>query len=217
MAGIPAGKVRFTDKHGEDVTLWLNGVARPTGDGFGGFVVVARDGAKGIVDFDGVNPEGWTVPVLIDGWADDDNQQSDWAALWDMAAMDEGKPSGVVKVRGTVPPQLSKRKWLIQSITPGDGNSTLTDDRNRLLRDTAVITLIEPETADLVNRPVRKAQRKSGKSKKRHPVKARKDDTLITIAARELGDPGRWHEIADANPGVADPTRLKRDQVIKLP
>lgn len=41
-------------------------------------------------------------------------------------------------------------------------------------------------------------------------------DTLSAIAARELGDPNRWQEIADLN-GIQDPRALRVGQVLQLP
>ena len=42
------------------------------------------------------------------------------------------------------------------------------------------------------------------------------DDSLWTIAQRQLGDANRWPEITDANPGI-DPDRLRVGQRLRLP
>jgi len=44
----------------------------------------------------------------------------------------------------------------------------------------------------------------------------RPKDTLYGIARSELGDPRRWHEIENLNPGLT-PQNLKAGQTIKLP
>jgi hypothetical protein len=41
-------------------------------------------------------------------------------------------------------------------------------------------------------------------------------EDLLSVAARELGDASRWHEIADLN-GIRDPRAVTRSQVIRLP
>jgi len=41
-------------------------------------------------------------------------------------------------------------------------------------------------------------------------------EDLVSVAARELGDASRWHEIADLN-GIRDPRAITRAQVIRLP
>jgi nucleoid-associated protein YgaU len=41
-------------------------------------------------------------------------------------------------------------------------------------------------------------------------------EDLLSVAARELGDASRWHEIADLN-GIRDPRAITRAQVIRLP
>lgn len=41
-------------------------------------------------------------------------------------------------------------------------------------------------------------------------------EDLLSVAARELGDASRWHEIADLN-GIRDPRAVRRAQVIRLP
>jgi 5'-nucleotidase / UDP-sugar diphosphatase len=43
-----------------------------------------------------------------------------------------------------------------------------------------------------------------------------KGDTLWNIAKAHYGDAKRWHDIANANPGV-DPNKLKIGQVLTLP
>ena len=45
----------------------------------------------------------------------------------------------------------------------------------------------------------------------------RPGDTLETLAARYLGSPGRWREIAQANPGIADPDLILPGQRIRIP
>ena len=46
-------------------------------------------------------------------------------------------------------------------------------------------------------------------------VKSR--DTLSLIAAQEYGDPGRWRDIADANPDLPDPRDLQPGTALRLP
>jgi hypothetical protein len=46
---------------------------------------------------------------------------------------------------------------------------------------------------------------------------AERGDTLSSIAAEEYGDPRLWRRIAEANPGVASPRRLRPGQVLLIP
>jgi nucleoid-associated protein YgaU len=46
---------------------------------------------------------------------------------------------------------------------------------------------------------------------------AQRGDTLSRIAAQEYGDPRLWRRIAEANPEVASPRRLRPGQVLLIP
>ena len=48
-------------------------------------------------------------------------------------------------------------------------------------------------------------------------VVVRRGDTLYGIAARYLGDPGRWPEILDHNPAIAHPWQIHPGQTLTLP
>jgi hypothetical protein len=215
------------------VTCWLDGPPIPTGAGYGGWTVVSRDGQEGFVEFDGPDPERWSVPVLLNGWSDYIDQAPMWDDLWSMAKMRGGKPPGPVRVYGILPERLTSSEWVIEAILPGDQEKFLFDDGTRdkkerekesrrymLLRAAAVVTLVAPDEPKLVTDPIKRAQKHASGHGKPHTVTVKKRDTLLTIAARVYGNPARWRDIAAANPKAVpygDPEAVKPGTVLKLP
>lgn len=231
---LAGGQVQIVQGQGDNevrVTLWLAGPVRPTGSGFGGWTVNGRDGRKGSVDFDGVDPERYTVPILVNGWADEIDQQETWETLWRMAAMRGDQPPDTVWVFGNVPPAVQEHAWLIETITPADPpGGVLQSYDNKLWREAANITILEPEFADLVTKPIKRAQRKAKSNRKPRTTTTRKiadadhpkgrGESLMMVAARIYGNPARWRDIAAANPklpGYGDPEAIPAGTTLKLP
>jgi hypothetical protein len=189
------------------------------------------DGSKSVLEFDGPDLERWTVPVLVNGWSDEIDQNEKWQKLWDMAKMRGDKPPDVVWVYGNVPPDVQSHQWVIESIAPADPPAgVLQSADNKLWREAATVTILEAKFPNLTTDPVKRAQRKSGKAKKQRTTTVRKiasiehpkgqGESLMMVAARIYGDPSRWRDIAAANPklpGYGDPEAIPVGTVLKLP
>ncbi len=75
---------------------------------------------------------------------------------------------------------------------------------------------VEPEREAAPPQPRREPGAAPGKAYVEYRVK--KGDSLWKIAARELGDGGRWTQIAELNPMAAKaPKRLRNGVVLRLP
>jgi hypothetical protein len=195
------------------VEAWVNGPVLPTDSGYGGWTVVPREGQEADVQFQGVEPKRWVLPLLVDGWADGKDVQADWDAILALAEMRGDQPPPQVRFAGTVPPALSAQAWLIEKPTI-DGEQ-LVDGSNQMLRGKLTLNLIAPTRIVDVASPIRQALAKGGQKGVR-TIHARHGDTLVSIAARELGDPERWRDISAANHGL-QPDNVKAGQKIHIP
>ncbi|CAB4894951.1 unannotated protein [freshwater metagenome] len=121
-----------------------------------------------------------------------------------------------LEVFGQVPP-LPLTRWVIDDVSWGDSLYT----NNRLIRQHLVITLGEPPDLDAID--VDKGGRskyrtKNGKRVKHPTAKLLADETLQEFAARTLGNPTRWSEIAKLQkPPIKDPRKPGRPRMLKLP
>jgi nucleoid-associated protein YgaU len=211
---LAAGRVRMTAKGStQPIDAWVDGPVLPTDSGYGGWVVIPREGREGTVEYQGVEPKRWVLPIKLDGWADGTNLQADWDAILALAELQGSKPPPRVLFSGTVPPALSKRAWLIEK--PDFGTEQLVDSNNRLLRGQITLNLLAPNSATDIASPVRQAIAK-GNSKSVRSIHARRGDTFVSIAARALGDPERWREISSLN-GGRQPDNVKAGELIRLP
>jgi hypothetical protein len=214
--GSPAiGRVRMAPRDGSapPVEAWVNGPVLQTDSGHGGWVVVPREGQEGTVEYQGIEPPRWVLPVLVDGWAGGVNVQADWNAILNLARKRGSQPPPQVWFAGTVPPGLSGRAWLIEK--PDIGSEQLIDGSNRLLRGSLTLNLLAPTSTIDVASPIRQALAK-GTHKGIRTIRARSGDTLVSIAARELGDPERWREVSAVNNGL-QPDNVKPGKPIHLP
>lgn len=209
------GRVQLAPKDGSasPVEAWVDGPVLPTGSGYGGWVVQPREGEEGDVEYQGVEPKRWVVPLLVDGWADDKDMQADWDAILALAEPRGTQGSPQVKFAGTIPREVSRRAWLIES--PTIGEERFTDGTNRLRRGKVTLNLIAPTATVDVQSPIRQAIAKSH-TKGSRTIHARNGDDLPRIAARELGDPERWREISALNGGI-QPDNVKAGQKLRLP
>lgn len=220
-AQVPLGLCRIipVDDGFTPVEAFLDGVCIPTGSGYGGLSVTPRDGQTGLVEFTGTEPVRYTLPILLDGWADRQSIQDPFNALLNMAGGFNTDRPTQVSVIGSVPPAVDasvrQRTWWIESLTPS-ADKTLygpdSDGDSRLMRQAATLVLLAPVDPVFVQAPVKKAQAKKGKSKAPVYVVARSGDTLLTIAARNRK---KWQDLALLN-GIRDPASVHRGQRIRI-
>jgi hypothetical protein len=224
---IPTNRVRMVERGGDHVVeAWIDGPVLPVSQD-AGWTVIPREGQMGTVEYQGVEPPRWTMPILVDGWsgatqaltaadptaAQIMDMQADWDMILALSAQRGNKPPSQVWFAGTVPKGISGRAWLIEKIDVGE--ERLTDESNHLLRGKMTLNLLAPTATVDVASPIQQALAKGG-SKSVRTIHARAGDTLVTIAARELGDPERWRELQSANNGL-QPDNVKANQPIKVP
>lgn len=201
----PSGMVGFVTQAGAEIICWINGVAKPLAGAFGGYGSTARTSRRARTSYRGVDVSGMVIPVLLDGWAARKSVAPDIRQLKAMASPSgkgELTPPQPVFVTGTVP--TPNEWWVIQSLEPGD-NIKLRDGDDAILRHDFVVTVVEPPADGIIIT-----------SGKRYTV--RPGDTLVSIAARQLGKASRWSEIRTSKGAkIRTPTNIKVGQIVKLP
>jgi hypothetical protein len=218
---------------------------RPTIDaGYGGWNEIARPHRPPITTWGSPPGLRMTLPLVLDGWragATVEGQVSQLERLGRPTASDGRPPRLTVRSPGSAIPHQD-RTWIVSDLQWGD--ALMNDDGNRVRQQVTLLLLEYVEDEYLVersaaNRARKKAapKRKAGAPAKRVVAKRRTvriahkaatfattvtagqfglGEDLLAIAARELGDADRWHEIADLN-GLRDPRSITPGQVIRLP
>lgn len=199
---------------GVDLSLPLDNDFPDLTGGFANIEDVNRADKRPITHFTGLTTSRMTVPVLLDGLADDVDQQPLLSQVIALAA-----PSGdPVTLTASGPIPLSGRQWWIDDLALGDL------ERNAaavLVRQALVLTLVEPELGQALPKAVAPAKPGSGAaggggaSKKTYTTK--KGDTLIKIATAIYGNPTFAKMMGDLN-GIRDTRKvLKTGIELRLP
>jgi hypothetical protein len=211
----PVGRVRIAAVgDGRFVEAWVDGPVLPTESGYGGWNVVPAEGAEGTLEYAGVDPERWTLPLKLDAWSSGEDLQPVWDLLMSFASQQGDDPPPQVRMAGTIPPGLNARAWIIEKPVPG--SERLTNQHNQLLRAQVTLNLIKASFARNIASPLKQAQRAAKGAHSSRTIRARAGDTLVSIAARELGNPLKWRDISKLNGGL-QPDNVKAGQRIKLP
>lgn len=180
----------------------------PTG-GFGGWQTISRPHRKSLTEWQGIDPLELTFSVIFDGGPDLSSVESDCLTLEQMAQPDGTTPPPTVTVTGAVP--HSDLVWVIDALAfdPAPAYSK----SGYRIRQEATVTLKEYVSADLVKSAAETAR---GKVTTAKSYIVKKGDTLLSIAAAQLGDFTRWTDIAALN-GIRDPNRITVGQRLRLP
>jgi nucleoid-associated protein YgaU len=211
----PAGRVRIAAVGATQfVEAWVDGPVLPTESGYGGWTVVETEGGKGTLEFSGTEPQRWTLPLKLDSWSTGEDLQDVWDLLMSLASEQGFDPPPQVRLAGTIPPDLSARAWVIEKPVPG--SERLINEGNQLLRAEVTLNLIEASFSRNIASPLKQAQRAAKGAHSSRTIRARAGDTLVSIAARELGNPEKWRDISKLNGGL-QPDNVKAGQKIKLP
>jgi hypothetical protein len=210
-------------------------------DGYGGWDEVVRPRRSPITTWRGSPGLKMTLPILLNGWAQNRSVEREIAQLEQMArptASDGDPPRIRLEATGSAIPYL-RRRWVISSLAFGD--ALMNNDGNRV-RQQVTLSLLEyvydvvlAERSAANRRRKKKAApkvkpgarakrviaKRSTKPKPKTKGRAAADDfgageDLLSIAARELGDADRWIEIAELN-GIRDPRAIAVGQVLRLP
>lgn len=200
----------------------------------GGWTKVARPRRKALTQFNGRDPYECAVSLIIgyttdgDGAAADRSCETDCQRLQAMLAPTDGSEPPLVSVIGAIPrPGLD---YVIDSID-WDTDGVMVSKSGFRTRQPVTLHLLEYvaddrlQEAPAAERARRAALTKAATAAKASPGKqatkqktyvVKAGDTLSAIAARLLGNAGRWTEIAALN-GIRDPRRLAVGKTLRLP
>lgn len=208
---------------GPKITALLgDGNAVPVADS--GWEVVSRPKRKGFTSWNGYGPVTMSVPILLDGFADNRTVEPAIDTLYKMMRNVDEKidEPPVIRVSGPVP--YTKLQWVITGIDHGDEIRRKKDGRR--VRAFMTINLMEYVAADVMqtkkSSPAKSAQgRKDKKKDDEHKsssktYRVKKGDTLSKIAVHLLGSANDWHKIAKLN-HIRDPRNIKVGQVLRIP
>jgi hypothetical protein len=228
---VPAiGFVNFASDDGKYLSTALlgDGPATPTG-GYGGWTTKERPRNRAFTIWTGNDPLRIDIPILYDYFSDDEVNgglkcEAQIRQLEKMAGLEAGMTEppliyfdsgGAIPHDNTDAPHLD---WVIENIQWGD---IIRNTYGNRTRQAAVVQVMEfvPDnqiglSPALKHRHRRSATHKRGAKNKIYIVK--RGDTLRKIAAKELHDHKRWHEIARLN-GIRDGMKLTAGMKIKLP
>lgn len=215
---VPEGWVRFEADDDPRMTVLVEERgSRRTTQGYAVWEEVDRRGDVSLTSFAGFKPLGRDIEVMLDGYA---VSAGVTAATQMLEALAGRGPRAV----GIEPPKLrisdETGLWVISDIQwSDDPDEVIKNNDGLFLRNAAVVSIRQYVADDrLEDRAIIAKKRIDARQKKtarrRYTVKT--GDTLISIARRKLGDPGRWVELARLN-GLRDPRAVRPGAVIRLP
>jgi hypothetical protein len=178
------------------------------GDGRG-WQEMDRPQRPGFAHYDGRNLLRLKVPVLLEGLSQGGKSvQTMWDQLdwFKWINPDKGRETPPrITLSGPIP--HSDLTWVLQGLEWGDDALTRDDV---LIRQSATLTFMEYQAADIAI--------ERDKSKKRKTVRSKRGDTLRKLAKRYLGDASKWPDLRKLNPKLRDPHAvIKTNTLIRLP
>ena len=196
------------------MTVLLDSAGAVVSGGYGGWDIIARPRRQALTHWAGRNPFSMSVSIILDSHMEGGNIESQCSRL-ERFALPHPNPGGtppVLRVSGRAIPH-DDLSWVVDTIEWGD---TIRDSSGYRTRQFATVNLIRYVQADKIQ--VTAAANARGKvTATVRTVDVRQNDTLTKIAARELGDGKRWHEIQKLNPSIRDPNNLKGISKVKIP
>jgi hypothetical protein len=207
------------------------------GDGFPqieeGYAIwedVDRSKDISLTDWRGYKPMLVALPLLLDDYANAasiENAVDMLEALAGRGKLRAGRgmrvyeepPKLIVDTHGLMPydaQSFPDMRWVIADLD-WDEEETITNDHGNRVRAPVTVALKQHVDAERLHDrgfEARKRQQAHSGAKRRYTAK--QGDTLISIARHQLGDPGRWMELAKLN-GIRDPRAVRKGAVIRLP
>lgn len=204
---------------------------------YGGWETIKRKRRRSLVEWLGVEPLSQEVLINIDRFAEDESVEGMITQLERMAGRNPPGQSATepplvhFESLGAVPHDYHREpntEWVIGDLEWGDANRNEDGDRVRqavtvtfteYIEDDDLIGLTSAQKRALAKSKlsVKKGKGAKGAKEKRYVVKA-SNETMETIAARELGKSSRWHEIKLLNPSLHDPTKvIPAGTIVNLP
>jgi len=195
---VPAGWVGLEADNPPMRLLARLGADEPeVGEGLGGWDVTDRPQQVAMTTWKGNAPYTLSLPLLLDGFAENRDVEGQIATLYDVARGRETEP-GSVRISGV--PGLPADEWVITGIEPGDGIRRETD--NKRVRQALTLALLEYVPPEW-------------ESTKRNALVGAKSRTRLVTVKRLKGGKGetpaqiarrlhiKWTELRDANKDVA--------------
>jgi hypothetical protein len=188
------GYVRlFCDDPPLDLTTLLGDTAPKITGGFGGWEVTGRPQQIGMTTWQGTDPLGLELSLMLDGFATNTSVEPPLRAILAVARGDDESPSGIVRLQG-LPMPIENRAglpWVIENIDFGD--PILRPDDGHRIRQPLTLTLREFVPPTYLQ--LRKSALKGSKGKTK-VITAKKGDTPAGLARRQRC---AWTEIRELN------------------
>jgi len=191
-------------------------------EGYGGWQVVNRPRARGIVEWQGRNPIQIEIPFMIDYWLSGvDNPgihcEAQVTSLSRLCGVGGDKQPPICRVdsQGVIPYDYTLRKhlfWVVENVVWDRELELRHPTTGRRLRCGGTLTIRQ----FITQRDILRNIKPNTKAAVPKTYRVRHGDTLSKIANKMYHDPHMWKIIADAN-NIRDPRNLKIDKVIKIP
>lgn len=177
--------------------------------GYGGYEAVARPKKPDLTVYTGRRSFQLTLPMLLDGFIDRRSVEDDIHDLNLLATGTVGQGPPPVTVDGVRFPARAGDTWAINDVIWGDAERRHDEVR---IRQQVTVTLIEVTTDKQLRESTLSAINRG------QPVhyRVKHGDTLLTIAAKQLGDAKRWPDIAALN-NLRSTGQLKVGMQLRLP
>lgn len=218
--------VRFhCDEPPTDLVALLGPERPDVSSGYGGWEEVERPRRPTVTTWRGQPARRLALSVLFDNFAGGESVEPEIRRLERMALPRPGGQPPTVTVTalgGVIPPFYEGLPWVIDAISWGDA---LMNQHGNRTRQFVTVTLLQYVADELVQRSPAKARRakqaRATGSTRNHSARSKRvmlraGDTLLSVAARELGSSGRWREIALLN-DIRDPRAVRAGQTVRLP
>jgi hypothetical protein len=199
--------VIFNASTGDSLEVLLGETSPKITDGYANWSVIDRPKRKGITQYQGRNPVQQTIPVIFDGWVDDESQEDSILLMESFAeAGDLAEPPKITLQGHALRKDLT---WIITAISWDDNNAIWEDAGGNnpfRVRLSGVITL----TQYIVDNVLATATSPDPNPKNRKVrVSVQGGMTWKQLAQLYYGDASKWYIIADANPQISPDTRQK--------
>lgn len=174
-----------------------SGPAAPTG-GIGGYEEVTRPRDTPILDPSGQPLRRQTVPVMLNGWSENNSVQRLLNRIEDLG---KGEPPPNFKLHGPV--HDTNLRWVLEDISYDDG--AIRNTNGILVRQPLTLAFCEYVRPDQIRIRGRKKKAGGPRVDDAFPYKTKAGETLHRVAAQRLGNANLWKQIAGA--GTNDPDK----------
>jgi nucleoid-associated protein YgaU len=218
-------RLQASDNDKLTVQVQLGDSAPRVTQGYGGWEEVERPGRVSLTDWRGFKPIGVELELYLDRFIDGTSVEDLIDIIEALAGRGKKGTQGeppllIVNTAGVMPHDYHaspEQRWVINDLAYDDEGTIVNDAGNRCRCPLTLSLLQHVAGGRLADRALAarlKLQNRAGAA--RGTYTAKKGDTLVTIARKKLGDPGRWVELAQLN-NIRDPRSIKPGAHIRLP